>query len=980
MTDFAGGNGNDTFVGTEQTDTATGNGGDDSLIGNGGNDDLAGNAGSDYLEGGTGSDTLYGGNRTGAWNAPYYGNFWTAPTLDTGIDQDTLIGGDGDDVIFAGYGDIVDGGTGFGDVLFISFLGATSGVTVNFGTGSFTVGGGAVAGIEYINWVQGSDYDDDITMGSTSNFSTGSPMFGMGGNDRLIAGYYTGHMDGGDGDDFVDARLGAYGAWVHGGAGNDTLYAISSGRAYGGDGNDTIYGGGNLYGNAGNDTINIEFSFYGGEVRGGVGDDTINAAATSGATAFGDEGNDTLNGAAGFDVFTGGAGNDVINGGAQTAGSSNYSGDMAVYSGNIADYQVTESGGIATIVDLRGGSPDGTDTLTGVEILKFANGTYSLAAVLAGQASGVQNFVGTPNVDTYYGSEDANTAIGDGAADSLYGYGGNDVIQGNAGADLLDGGAGDDTLYSGDQTGSFSAPSYGNPWTAPTLDTGADQDTLIGGDGSDAIFAGYGDNVDGGMGGDTLYISFAGATAGVIANFTLATQTIGGGTITGIENVNWLQGSNYDDDITMGSGNGYGGFTPVFGMGGNDRLLAGYYTGYIDGDDGNDTVDGRLSQYLQAVIGGAGDDTLYTNANTFASARGGDGNDTIYAHSAIFGDAGNDIIHIQFSYYGGEVRGGTGDDTIYAHSGGSTAVFGEDGADTLIGEAGADTLNGDAGNDRLVGGGGVNTLYGGGGNDRFELVAGDSGTVIDGGADFDTLAVSGAVSIGGNFLGIEAVELSTATLTLSGSQFNTGIASNAQFTGTGTLIVNMQPGFSFLASSRSFTSTVATVVNGSSTNDIIKLGLGASTGNTVNSGDGVDQIRGSNGVDTINGGNGNDKIMALGGADVLSGGAGNDQFRYFQQSDSGLGAAADRVSDFTIGEDRLNFLLIDADTVTAGDQAFNFVGTAAFANTGVGQIRYQNSGADLLVQADVNGDGVADMEIILQGLGGGTLTSADFIL
>jgi hypothetical protein len=33
-----------------------------------------------------------------------------------------------------------------------------------------------------------------------------------------------------------------------------------------------------------------------------------------------------------------------------------------------------------------------------------------------------------------------------------------------------------------------------------------------------------------------------------------------------------------------------------------------------------------------------------------------------------------------------------------------------------------------------------------------------------------------------------------------------------------------------------------------------------------------------------------------------------------------------------------------------------------------------------LVHADVNGDGVADMEIILQGLNGQALTSVDFIL
>ena len=94
----------------------------------------------------------------------------------------------------------------------------------------------------------------------------------------------------------------------------------------------------------------------------------------------------------------------------------------------------------------------------------------------------------------------------------------------------------------------------------------------------------------------------------------------------------------------------------------------------------------------------------------------------------------------------------------------------------------------------------------------------------------------------------------------------------------------------------------------------------------------------------------------------------------------GFGAARDRITDFTIGSDRFNFSFFDADPLTAGDQAFNFVGTAAFTNTGIGQVRYFTSGADILVQADVNGDGVADMEIVLQGIGGGTMTAGDFIL
>jgi hypothetical protein len=63
-----------------------------------------------------------------------------------------------------------------------------------------------------------------------------------------------------------------------------------------------------------------------------------------------------------------------------------------------------------------------------------------------------------------------------------------------------------------------------------------------------------------------------------------------------------------------------------------------------------------------------------------------------------------------------------------------------------------------------------------------------------------------------------------------------------------------------------------------------------------------------------------------------------------------------------------------------GDQGFAFIGAAAFEATGAAQMRYMNSGADLLVQADINGDGIADMEIVLQGLAGQTLTSGDFLL
>jgi hypothetical protein len=310
------------------------------------------------------------------------------------------------------------------------------------------------------------------------------------------------------------------------------------------------------------------------------------------------------------------------------------------------------------------------------------------------------------------------------------------------------------------------------------------------------------------------------------------------------------------------------------------------------------------------------------------------------------------------------------------------SFYGTEGDDTLTGTASGELGFGYGGNDTLIGSGGVDRLYGGSGNDRLILSTTSGGSAVDGGADADTLAVTGAVALTA-LTGIEAIELqSGATLTLTGSQFATGLAINTTISGTGSITVNMDAGVNFSASGMTFAGTdVAMVVNGTSGVDIIKLGLGNSGNNTVNGGDGVDQIRGSQRVDTINGDGGNDKIMSLGGADVLTGGGGNDQFRYFSSADSGVGVAnSDRITDFTIGVDRLNFALIDADAALAGDQEFSFIGTDAFTNTGVGQIRYTNSGTDLLVQADVNGDGVVDMEIILQGLNGGTLTAGDFIL
>ena len=348
------------------------------------------------------------------------------------------------------------------------------------------------------------------------------------------------------------------------------------------------------------------------------------------------------------------------------------------------------------------------------------------------------------------------------------------------------------------------------------------------------------------------------------------------------------------------------------------------------------------------LTGGVGSDYL----------NGGEGFDYVSYATATVGMS----INLTTGVYSGDAQG----DLLVSIEG-------------IIGSIHADSLSGSASQDVLQGGGGVDTLIGGSGNDRLVFNAAGSGSDVDGGADTDTLAISGAISLG-SITSIEAIELSAgAALTLTGAQFASGLAANSVLSGTGSIIVNVTSGTAFTASAMTLAggANIGFTVNGSADADIIKAFFHSA--NTINGDFGNDQIRGGLLADTINGGEGNDKILGYSGADVLTGGAGNDQFRYLFAADSAFGAA-DQITDFVIGADRLNFALLDTDPVALGLQTFAFVGTAAFSGDGAAQLRYLGSGSDLIVQADINGDGAADMEIVLQGLNGQTLTSAQFML
>ena len=185
------------------------------------------------------------------------------------------------------------------------------------------------------------------------------------------------------------------------------------------------------------------------------------------------------------------------------------------------------------------------------------------------------------------------------------------------------------------------------------------------------------------------------------------------------------------------------------------------------------------------------------------------------------------------------------------------------------------------------------------------------------------------------------------------------------------------------------------ILKGGSGNDILyggagddKLDSGAGV-DYLDGGDGNDSVIGGSGVDTMLGGLGNDKLEGKGEADLLDGGDGIDSlkggsesdiliggagkdtlyggseadiFRYLATTESSLTGGIDIIKDFShLAGDKVDLSLIDADTITAGDQAFTVV-SQFHAIAGELFITHDNA-SNYSIYADTNGDAVADLII-----------------
>jgi Ca2+-binding RTX toxin-like protein len=293
----------------------------------------------------------------------------------------------------------------------------------------------------------------------------------------------------------------------------------------------------------------------------------------------------------------------------------------------------------------------------------------------------------------------------------------------------------------------------------------------------------------------------------------------------------------------------------IEGSGYNDTLTGDTGNNQIQGFGGADTINGGIGFDTAVYF----DATSAVNVNLATGVvTGGSGNDTLISIERIIGSRFNDTL--VGSITNETFLGGLGNDTINGAGGIDTVEYDFVGSGVTVnlttglasGGGGNDIISnvenikGSIFNDILTGNNLVNVLNGGNGNDILD--GGGGNDILNGGLGSDTYIVDAVDDVV-----IETSTLATEIDTIKSSVNNT-------------LVLNVEK----------LTLTGAGNING--------------TGNTLDN--------------TIVGNTGNNILDGGAGKDTLSGGAGADTFVFqFGQS---LITGVDRITDFTIGTDKID--------------------------------------------------------------------------
>ena len=304
---------------------------------------------------------------------------------------------------------------------------------------------------------------------------------------------------------------------------------------------------------------------------------------------------------------------------------------------------------------------------------------------------------------------------------------------------------------------------------------------------------------------------------------------------------------------------------------------------------------------------------------------------TVVNDGLIFGDVifdyGSNVYDGTNGRIVGTVSMGADNDTV---TGGNFADKVRDSSRGIFGDSGDDTVSLGAGND---------TYYYTSGND-----------IVDGGAGIDVFSVESAVGPITIDLG-----LGVATLGLRGD------------------IVDAI-GFENIVSGPSSRFESDVFIGSSVANRL----YGGEGDNTISGLDGNARIYGSQGKDVLNGGTGADLLNGGSEKDTMTGGTGNDHF-VFRDGDTGTALVdRDTITDFTVGQDKINLRLMDANLNTIDDDAFIFTTATVFNVGDAGKVRMVVSGTSTFVYINNDNDSAIDAIITLNGAL--TLAAADFVL
>jgi Ca2+-binding RTX toxin-like protein len=588
MTHLATGDGLDglsaieNLVGTNFDDALAGDAGDNSIDGGAGSDLLLGGEGNDRLDGGNGADRMFGHE-----------------------DDDVVVGGDDHDFMSGGDGHDLLAGLAGGDGMFgdagvdtATFATAPASVTADLTAGTAT--GDGPDGLEQVENLIGSNFDDVLTGNDGGNNIDGGPgddslaglagddvvvgsagndtVFGGRDNDVLVGAAGDDVIDGGDGSDFVSFATSAAAVTVD-------LPALTAT----GDGTDVVRSVRAVVGSSFDDVL-----------TGDVGNNSIDGGG----------GNDVIAGLAGDDALTGGAGVDTVTYIASSLGvSASLRMGRASGDGNddLAGFENLVGSAFDDVVSGDAGA-NAMDGGGGVDTVSYAASPGPVAASLTGgtavgdgadRLSGFENLVGSRFADTLTGDTGRNSIEGGNGNDSLTGRGGNDTLDGAAGVDTVSFAAASKpvtaSLTAGTAAGDGSDLLVGFENLAGSkfgdvLTGDAGRNALSGGGGNDLVAGAAGnDLLDGGAGVDT--VSFAAASKPVTASLTAGTAAgEGSDQLSRLEN---LIGSRFADRLT---GNAHP--NALWGGVGDDRITA---------LAGNDTLNGGAD--FDRADGGAGVDT-----------------------------------------------------------------------------------------------------------------------------------------------------------------------------------------------------------------------------------------------------------------------------------------------------------------------------------------------------------------------------------